>query len=324
MMRLGAFVAGLALVASVALAASLALPFAVAAQTPASVASRCVDGGGDVGVCLTGTTAAHALMGHSALLAGGGSPIPGTASNLGTRVGGGPRLSFFLQGLADSWGLPATASLSEETSPVVTGIRLGAAAGLFDGFRLMPTVGGFLATDLFVDASILSLGEGDGFSGGANSYAIGARIGLFREGFTIPGASVSLARRFSGSLEYGDAAAADVVDVTVDPSTTSLRLAVSKDLFAVELLGGLGWDDVSGDVTLRVPDGGAGTLVLNDAMETSRRLYFGSASMTFSLILTLTIEGGWADGVAAIPGYAGPFDSESGGAFGSFSARLVF
>lgn len=306
------------------LAVVLAGPGSAWAQTPASVAARCVDGGGEVTLCLAGATTAHALLGHLAAFSSGGSPIPGTASNLGTRVGGGPRLSFFLQGTADSWGLPATGSLAEEESPMVTGIRVGAAAGLFDGFRLMPTVGGFLATDVFADASLLSPGEADGFSGGVNSYAVGARIGLFREGFTMPGASVSIARRFSGSLGYGDATAGDVVDATVDPSTTSIRLAVSKDLFAVELLGGFGWDDVSGDVTLRVPDGATGTLVLDDAMDGSRRLYFGSASMTFSLILTLTVEGGWADGVASIPGYAGPFDSGSGGAFGGFSARLVF
>ena len=309
----------------VAVAASVLLAAAPAvAQTPASVAARCVDAGGDLDVCLAASTAARALMAHASLHGAAGSPIPGTASNLGTRVGGGPRLSFFAQGMAMSWGLPSSATLGEERSSVVTGFRFGAAAGLFDGFRLMPTVGGFLATDVFADASTVLTSEGDGFSGAQGAFALGARIGLLREGFTLPGASVSVARRFGGSLRYGDTAAGDVVDVEADPSTTSLRVAVSKDLFAVEVLGGLGWDRFSGDVTLRVPDGGAGTLVLNDGLEDSRRIYFASASKTFSLILTLSVEGGWAEGLPMLPGYTGAYDSSSGGAFGSFAARLVF
>ncbi|MBT8487588.1 MAG: hypothetical protein KJO65_02060 [Gemmatimonadetes bacterium] len=322
-MTLGRLVTRVALGAGVGTVLSLA-PASVLAQTAASVAARCVVAGGDVDLCRTGATAAHSLLGHSALQAGMGSPIPGTASNLGTRVGGDPRLSFYVQSTASSWGLPGRANFAEETSPLVTGIRLGAAAGLFDGFRLMPTVGGFLATDVFVDASTVFTGGGDGFSGRHSAFALGARIGLVREGFTLPGASVSLARRFSGSLGYGDAPAGDVVDVVVDPSTTSLRFAVSKDLFAVEVLGGFGWDRFFSDVTLQMSDGGGGTLVVDDAMEGSRRLYFASAAMTFSLVLTLSVEGGWAEGSSVIPGYAGAFDPSAGGAFGSFSARLVF
>ncbi len=293
------------------------------AQTPAAVAASCVGGGGDVDLCLTGATAAHALLGHSSLQVGVGSPVPGTASALGTRVGGGPRLSFFAQATATSWGIPSAESLSEEVSPTVTGLRFGAAAGLFDGFRLVPTVGGFLATDVFVDASRLFTREGDGFSGAQSTYSLGARIGLLREGFTMPGASISVARRFGGVLGYGDTSTGDIIDVVTDPSTTSLRFGVSKDLFAVELLGGFGWDSYSSDVTLEVPDG-AGSVTVGDSMEGSRRLYFGSASMTFSLILTLSLEGGWAEGLSAVPGYAGAYDPSSGGAFGAVSARLVF
>ncbi|MDX1493049.1 MAG: hypothetical protein R3253_03165 [Longimicrobiales bacterium] len=296
----------------------------VRAQTPAEVAASCVGSGGAVDPCLAGATAAHSLMGSMSLAGGAGSAIPGTASNLGTRVGGGPRLSFHARAMASKWAVPAADDLAGERDPTVTSIRLGAAAGVFDGFRLMPTVGGFLATDLFGDVTLSSPGQGDGFSGGVRSYALGARIGLFREGFTIPGASVSVARRFSGSLDYGDVPGGDVLAATVDPATTSIRAAVSKDLFAVELLAGVGWDDVSGDVTVRVPDGAGGTVVSESSMDGSRHLYFASASMTFSLILTLTAEGGWAAGLPAVPGYDGPHDPTSGRVFGGFSARLVF
>ncbi|NIQ58331.1 MAG: hypothetical protein GWM92_00195, partial [Gemmatimonadetes bacterium] len=54
-----------------------------------------------------------------------------------------------------------------------------------------------------------------------------------------------------------------------------------------------------------------------------RRLYFGSASKTFSLILTLSLEAGFAEGLERVPAYSGAHDPTSGSAFGSFTARLV-
>lgn len=294
------------------------------AQGPTDLAAACVTAGGDVALCVPAAVSAYSLTGHTTLVSGSGAPIPGTASNLGTRVGGGPRLAFHARASASSWSLPAPDDLSGEASPLVAGVRVGAAAGLFDGFRLMPTVGGFLATDVFADASFVSPDEDDGFSGGLTSYSLGARVGLFREGFTIPGASISLARRFSGSLDYGDVAGGDATSVTVDPDVTSVRATVSKDLFAVELLGGFGWDDFSGEATVRVSDGAGGSVETTRSLDGSRRSYFASASMTFSLVFTLTLEGGWAEGLATVPGYDGPHDPESGSPFGSVAARLVF
>lgn len=293
------------------------------AQSPAELAASCVGTGGDAGLCLAASTAGYALMGHAGLLASGGSPIPGTASNLGTRVAGRPRLAFFGQVGASSWATPDPGAVSGESSSTVPAVKIGAAAGLFDGFRLMPTVGGVLAVDVFADVAFLSPGESQGFSGGVTSYAVGVRTGLFREGFTIPGASVSLTRRFSGSVGIGDVPGGDAIEASVDPSVTSVRATVSKDLFAVELLAGVGWDDLSADATVQVPQEGGGSVTVPGSMDGSRTLFFGSASKTFSLVLTLTLEGGWADGLGPVPGYDGAYDPSSGSAFGSVTARLV-
>ena len=127
------------------------------------------------------------------------------------------------------------------------------ALGLFDGVRLFPTVGGFLSLDAFGRTAFLLLPESEGFSGGTRAYTAGVRVGIFREGFTIPGVSVSASRRFVGSVDLGGTA--DPSSVTVDPSVTSFRATVGKDLFAVEWLAGFGWDDFSGDATVRAADG---------------------------------------------------------------------
>lgn len=295
----------------------------VRAQSPAELAASCVGAGGDLGLCLAASTTGYALMGHTGLLASGGSPIPGTASNLGTRVAGRPRLAFFGQVAASGWATPDPVDVAGELGSTVPSFKVGAAAGLFDGFRLMPTVGGFLAVDVFADMAFLSPDESEGFSGGVTSYAIGVRTGLLREGFTLPGASISLARRFSGSVGVGSLTEGDAIEATADPAVTSIRATVSKDLFAVELLAGFGWDDLSADATVSVPQDGGGAVTASGGMDGSRTLFFGSASMNFSLVLTLTLEGGWAGGLDRVPRYDGSYDPSSGSGFGSFTARLV-
>ena len=309
--------------ATMALLATALLTAPVDAQSPATLGARCVDAGGDVDPCLAGATAAYSFSGHASLQSGLGAPVPGSASALGTRVGGGPRLAFFGQLSASSWDLPDLAQPLTERSSWVPSFRVGAAAGLFDGFRIMPTVGGFLATDLFADASLHLPSGSEGFGGNVSSLSAGARVGIFREGFTVPGVSVSVARRIFGESSYGDLLTGDLVGVAVDPAVTSIRAMVSKDLFAVELLAGFGWDDFSGDTTLEVTDGVGGVVTVTGPVEGSRELFFASASMTFSLVFSLTVEGGWAGGLSPVPAYVADHDPSGGTGFASLSARLV-
>ncbi len=264
-------------------------------------------------------------MGQVGLLAGLGSEVPGTASNLGTRVGGGPRWSLSARAGAIRMGIPdlSDGTGTAERSFVVPAIHTGVTLGLFDGFRLMPTVGGFLSVDLLGQAAFLLLPESDGFAGGTQSYSGGVRIGILREGFTLPGISVSGAMRFPGSIDFGDTGGGDVAEVLLDPTVTSLRATIGKDLFAVELMAGAGWEEYTGDVSMRVSDGGLGFVGATNEMTSSRWIYFGSASMTFSIILSLSVEGGWAEGFDPLAGYSGDHDPAAGAPFGSFAMRLA-
>jgi hypothetical protein len=294
-----------------------------AAQSPAEIAAACAAAGGLAEPCAAAALTGRALMGQVGLLAGGGAEIPGTASTLGTRVGGGPRLSFFARGAALDAGLPDLGTATgAELGFAATALQAGVAAGLFDGFRLMPTVGGFLSADAFAQASFLFLPASEGFGGNAQSLTAGVRVGILREGFSVPGVSVTAARRFPGEVDFGPAGVTRPA-VTVGPGVTSLRAVAGKDLLAVELMGGVGWDDYSGEATLRVLDDADSVVITTGELSGSRRLYFGSAAMTFGIVLSLSVQVGWADGFDPVAAYAGSFDPASGTLFGWLSARLT-
>jgi len=292
------------------------------AQAPDELAAECVVAGGLPALCGASAVAARALFGHVGLLSGLGSEVPGTASNLGTRIGGGPRLAFSVRAAAVDMGLPDVSDVTglRETNFVVPAIHTGVTVGLFDGLRLAPTVGGFLSLDLFGQASFLFLPESEGFDGNVTSYTLGGRVGIFREGFTMPGVSVSISRRYVEEFDFGGRLA----NLTLDPAVTSVRATIGKDFFAVEVLAGLGWDDYSGDATVRVDGTGLGTFrTVSGSLSESRFLYFGSAAMTFSLVLSASVEGGWAKGFDPASAYGGEHDPTKGTAFGSFSFRLT-
>jgi len=186
----------------------------------------------------------------------------------------------------------------------------------------MPTVGGFLSLDAFGRASLLRLSDAQGFAGSVRAYTVGVRVGIFREGFTIPGVSVSASRRFVGDLEAGTTADAASF-IVAGPDVTSLRATVGKDLYAVEVLAGLGWDRYEGDVTVAASDGMGGAPVTTGSLSESRRLYFGSAAMTFSIILSVSVEAGWAQGLDPLTSYAGDYDQRGATPFGGLSLRLI-
>jgi hypothetical protein len=212
---------------------------------------------------------------------------------------------------------------SREATFVVPAIRAGATAGVFDGFSLLPTVGGFLSLDVLAHGSVAFLPTGEGFGGKASALTLGARLGILRESFTLPGVSVSLSRRWVGSVAYGSADGPGGGSVEVDPSVTSVRATVGKDLLAVGVLLGMGWDRYSGSATVQAAVPGTTVAHTADAFESSRTLFFGGAAMNF-LILQLSAEAGWAGGFDAVTGYRGaPFDPTHSSFYGSVAFRLT-
>lgn len=295
------------------------------AQTPGQLAEACTVAGGAAQLCTGAAVGARAIQSQVGLLSGTGVEIPGTATTLGTRVGGGPRLAFSLRaGLVDmSFPDLSDPLVTREAGAMATAVHGRASAGLFDGFQLMPTVGGFLSLDVFGQASLLLVPEDEGLTGGSRSYSAGVRIGVLREGFTVPGISVSVAKRFPEDVSY--LAAGGLGGIEVEPGVISYRAVLGKDLFAIEWLAGVGYDEYDGNVTLDVMDSGAvgSRVTISAPLGSDRLMYFGGASTTLGIVLTLSIEAGWAEGFEALPGWDGPHDPTSGTLFGGLAARLT-
>lgn len=298
-----------------------AVPCDLAGQTPLDLAITCSNAGGADAACEATSVAARALLGHVGVGAGLGSEVPGTASNLGRRLGTTPRVALSIRAGGIRAALPDLDDVTGlgETSFSVPTFHAGLTLGVFDGFRLMPTVGGFLSLDVFGRLSFLFLPDSEGFDGRVSAWSFGARVGVFREGFTIPGVSVSVSRRFVGTVVLtGDAAR-----LALEPSVTSFRATVGKDLFAVEVMAGVGWDDYSADASFAVSDGMQGTVSGNGSINGSRRLYFVSAERAFNLVFLLSVEVGIAHGFYPGDWYDGDFDATKRSLFGSFAFRLA-
>lgn len=285
---------------------------ALTAQTPAERAATCVSAGGDPALCAAGVVSARQVAGQIGLMSGPGSEIPGEGSTLGRRLGGMPRIAAWVRTGVYPFSVPAPGDPtgSEDQSTWTPAVQAGLGFGVFEGFQLLPTVGGLLSLDVVGDASFLFLSGGSGFDGRATVLSVAGRIGLLRESFTLPGVSVSVARRFSSVVGLGDTAAGDAVGLLADPSVTSLRVTVSKDLFALGVMAGLGWDDFSSSTALRVSDGGTGSMFSDGSLEASRTLYFASVTKQLGVLAWMTVEGGWATGFDALTGYSGGFDPD--------------
>jgi hypothetical protein len=289
---------------AVVLGAFAALPTStVSAQDAQALATQCdAQAGGDPTMCALAVGGGRDLMGDVGTLAGPGSEIPGQPSTLGRRLGGTPRFAPSLRVGAHSVVVPdlADPTGAGEGSHLVPALHAGLGLGVFDGFSLLPTVGGFLSIDVVGQASFLFFSESDGFDGRVDVLSVSARVGLLRESFTLPGVTVSVSRRLSGSLRLGDTAAGDAGEVALDPSVTSLRATVGKDLFAFGVLAGVGWDDYSSETAVRVTDGAAGFVAVSETLEASRASYFVGLSKQLGVLSWISAEVGWARGFTPV------------------------
>ena len=311
--------------ASLVLAALVWVPSAATSQTAEDLSATCGAAGGDAAMCAAAAVGARAVVARVGLMAGPGSEIPGEGSTLGRRLGGMPRIAAWVRGGLQPVGVPDPTDPNgpQEASSWTPQLQAGLGFGVFDGFRLLPTVGGFLSLDVMGHASFLFLSDASGFDGRVDVWSFGARVGILRESFTLPGVSVSVARRFSGDVRLGDSGVGDPTEVLLDPSVTSVRATASKDLFAFGVLVGFGWDDFSSRADLRVADGLGGVASATGSIDGLRRLYFASVSSQLGVLAWLTVEGGWADGFDPVAGYTGTgFDPQSRSLFGSVSILL--
>lgn len=266
--------------------------------------------------------AAHAPIGLSAT---GVNPVPGTASTLGMRIGRVPRLSVAGRVGAVAFDLPQIVdrSSTDHLSFLVPTLSLDMAMGLFGGVSPAPTIGGVASLDALAHVGLVSLPGGDGFDGGLLlGWGLGARVGLARESFTLPGASVSAMYHRVGDVNFGDPAlVASEGYFASDLSVWNLRAALSKRIFFVSVTAGLGYDRYVSDTEFGLDTGGAFRTFRVEGLEVNRTSTFLNAQWTM-LVIHLVAEVGWQSGSdfpAALPVGAGV---EGGSLFGGLAVRL--
>ena len=310
--------------------ALIVLPVSSHPQDLGPLISQCASGGAQtlLNACRGAVLAGQAMRGGIAIADAGGAELPGSSSTIGRRLGRSPRVSLAASiraALFEMPDIPGSGTVAQGTNTVLAyGIKGTMAIGVLDGFSAVPTVGGILSLDLLGSLSLLILSEGDGFSGNQALISGGARLGLFRESFTMPGVTVSAVRRYGGDGGWGNGATPRT-EVDTDISATSVRATVGKDLSALAVLVGIGWEWNKGTLGVRVPDPGdpsVSGVASTDALTSRRDVYFIGVSIT-RLVLQLSLEVGWAGGYDDLPGYQGAYDPGSRVPFTRIAGRLT-
>lgn len=326
------FVRGPSSLSLVVILAAGLLPSGLAAQDFDALVSTCSAGaGGLTGRCHIAAHALFAARGALGTALSLGSQVPGSASTLGYRLRTRPRMAisgrlglthFSMPEIREGYGLP----MGDE-SPLVPSLHLSGVMGLLNGFSLSPTVAGVLAVDLTASGQLLFPQKSDGFQKRVAGWGIGARVGLLRESFTLPGISLSVSRRWGENAQVGDMRGGDAAQIRFDPDMTSFRGIVGKDILGMGLFAGAGLDRMSGSgsIGIRVSPTGFETEAFAKELRADKAVFFAGGSMTF-LIIQLSGELGWSQALdAPLPIEPGGTDFPSARAyFGSLALRVTF
>lgn len=322
---MGRLIARLALVAVAVAAATVPAPGA--AQSRLRLAERCTATLPSAGGCRAGALAAEAVAGGVGLALAGGNEFPGTSSTMGFRFGTTPRVAGSLRlGVVDV-SLPAldeTGAELHDVSSWIPSVQAGLAVALFDGFRPRPTVGGVLAVDGLVTGGVAFLPSGGGYDGSVAAFGYGVRLGLLRESFTLPGVTASVVRRHAGSVEWSGLRGALPRAVALDGvRTTSVRATVGRELMALGLQVGFGWDRATADGALQ-PSRGGGPVSFG-GLTADRTLFYGGVTATW-LVTQLHGEIGYASGYKARTDGAGRerYDPTAGSLLATLTFRALF
>ena len=303
---------------------------AASAQDLTPLVTQCWSGGSAelLTSCQSAVLAAQAIRGGIGLADAAGADLSGASSTIGRRLGSAPRVSLDLRLRMARFRMPdilgGGTGVAGENAINGYGVKGSIAVGVLDGFSLMPTVGGLLSLDLLGSASLIFLGESDGFLGNEGILSVGGRLGIFRESFTLPGLTVSVMQSFGQNVDWTSAAVSGS-QMDTDISTTTVRAIIGKDFFTLAVLGGVGWNWDRGEMGIQVPDptitGEQGIGSMGD-LTTRRSVYFAGVSIT-RLVFQLSVEGGWARGYDGLAGYAGAYDPGAITPFASVAGRLT-
>lgn len=333
----GSFAAGCRFAAGLSLATGLA-PVSLTAQALQStvrgvteLAQGCALGRAAlVPACRELAIGAMAVQRGVGLASAAGSDVPGSPSTLGRRMGRTPRFGLSVSTVGTRLSLPGLGGASsleglqsQETASLL-GLRAGAAAGVWDGFQLMPNLGGVLAVDVVGSYAFVRLPADAGFRGSSHGFGAGARIGLVRESFVLPGISVSAVRRWHGNVRAGSLSDGDVGELDAELTATSLRATLGKNWFVLGIMAGAGWDRYEGQVRISAAQGeGTQAASANERVRTDRAVLFASAWYSF-LVSRLSLEAGVAQGVRdPLSDRVGDFDPAGRTWFASVAVRVT-
>ena len=316
---------------------SLLLPAPLSAQTgiDENFAARCASSSLPaslaLGLCQDAGVAVGTLLPEAGMALVGGNPVLGTASPPGRRFRSVPRmniggrLNFSFVDLPDVMTFPA--SPAEELGNLdflLPAAHLDVSVSVFDGFDLATTLGGFAAVELMGSLGAMIYPAGEGFRNDAAGLGLGARIGVLRESFTAPGISVSIYRKWHGSVGFGNVSRGDDAEVNFDLDAWSFRAGLSKSFVSFALGFTLGWDSFSSDVelSLRQSDGTIVTVAAEDTpIEVGTDRW--SAYVDFAyvvLFFNVVAEVGWQEGQNMTTSTGDEF--EGGNLFASLGLRV--
>lgn len=346
-----------ALPAALLLALGAALPARAVAQ--GSLASDCAAlAGVDAGarqLCVAAAQAAVSAQPEIGVLIAGGNPTLGTAGTGGLRLGILPRVSAGVRISAVSARFPdlrsAANAVSKEHHTVAPALAATASLGVYNGADLAPGIGGFGAVDLLGSATWLPFNELGGTASGDQTsdfaYGLGARVGILRESFILPAASLSLMRHHLGRAGYGNVCpggesptappggacvgGGDPAEFSFDLTTWSARAVVSKQLLGLGAAAGIGYDRSHSDVRSAVrfvdPSVGVTRIFRPEARDLSQGRWSVFANGSFSMLVArFAVEAGWLQGGDALPEYrelGAKFDPTQGSFFGSIGMRVA-
>ena len=163
----------------------------------------------------------------SGLIAGGNTSLS-SANTLG-------EWGHFSFGVSGALSRPSILNKKATASSVSALLRVGA----FKGLTLAPGIHGLGSVDLFLRLGRVNL---NGLiSDHANTWSTGARIGVLRNSLVAPAVSVSVGYHSMGKMPVGSVLI-DLMPVIVETefSTTSFRVDVSKNLFVITPVAGIG------------------------------------------------------------------------------------
>jgi hypothetical protein len=260
---------------------------------------ECTVGGSSDAECLLAVASMRAVQERIGIALWGGNPVPGTASTLGMRLGSTPRLSASTRLALVPVDLPPLLDRTADGSRrgLIPGLAAQATVGLLQGWSPLPTVGGVLSLDGIGALAFAPLPRGHGFQNSAVAWSVGARVGLMRESFTLPGVSLTTSYGRSNAVALGDPASASHDGFARGAiSDLNATLAASQRISALRITGGVAFDRYASRARIGYqPEAGGGERVeVAGRLTTDRRSWFANAAWT-ALIFHGIAEVGWQE-----------------------------